>query len=331
MKTLLRIILVFLFAGSVSAQTSTNQLTANEYMKKIPAQPGNICLCDVSVKDAFLSSVSTLRQTIVEDADTRERQLSEFMESKEGDIKSNMVKMSGMSEEDVKKLQSGKKMTQAEKMEMANKMMQQQTNISMDEAKNLQKMSKAGKEAWAQGYATEQQAMAQAGVKPKNQMGDMAMAMSSNVAEQTALATKLQTLQSDLQQKFEVLKGEAQAEKAQMDKELEPYYKIINSNNGEGATQKMVDEDKKARAQVKARQDKYCEKMTPKMQAFLAESGATVENALPDYERMDELKYQSVENPAGKKLERKVTGIESIKAVAFYLGFVEETFIFRLN
>jgi hypothetical protein len=56
-----------------------------------------------------------------------------------------------------------------------------------------------------------------------------------------------------------------------------------------------------------------------------------VENALPDYDRMDELKYQSVENPAGKKLERKVTGIESVKAVAFYLGFVEETFTFRLN
>jgi hypothetical protein len=138
-------------------------------------------------------------------------------------------------------------------------------------------------------------------------------------------------MQADLQQKFEALKGEAQAEKALMDKELQPYYKIINSNNGEGATQKMVDDDKKARAQVKIRQDKYCEKMTPKMVAFLAESRTTVENALPDYERMDELKYQSVENPAGKKLERKVTGIESIKAVAFYLGFVEETFIFRLN
>jgi hypothetical protein len=210
-------------------------------------------------------------------------------------------------------------------------MMQQQTNISMDEAKNLQKMSKAGKEAWAQGYATEQQAAAQAGVKPKNPMGDMAMAINSNVAEQTALATKLQTLQSDLQEKFNALKGEAQAEKEQMDKELQPYYEIISSNNGEGATPKMIDEDKKARALVKLRQDKYCEKLTPKMMAFLAESRSVVENALPDYDRMDELKYQSVENPAGKKLERKVTGIESIKAVAFYLGFVEETFFFRLN
>jgi hypothetical protein len=331
MKTFLQIVLAFSLTVSVSAQTTTNQLTATEYMKNIPALPGNICLCDVSVKDAFLSSVSILRQTIIEDADTRERQLSEFMESKEGDIKSNMIKMSGMSEEDVKKLQSGKKMTQAEKMEMANKMMQQQTNTSMEEMKKVQKMSKTGQEAWAQGYAAEQQAMAQAGVKQKNPIAETAMAMNSLVGEQQALAVKIQTMQADLQQKFEALKGEAQAEKVLMDKELQPYYKIMNSNNGEGATRKMVDDDKKARAQVKIRQDKYCEKMTPKMLEFLAESRTTVENALPDYERLDELKYQSVENPAGKKLERKVTGIESIKAVAFYLGFVEETFKFRLN
>jgi hypothetical protein len=331
MKIFLWIVLALFLAGAVSAQTTSQQLTAAEYMKKTPAVPGVICHCDPSVKDAFLTSVSTLRQTIMEDADQRERQMADFMQSKEGDIKANMVKNSGISDEDMKKLQSGKKMTQEEKMEMANKMMQQQTNISMDEAKNLQKMSKAGKEAWAQGYATEQQAAAQAGVKPKNPMGDMVMAMNSNVAEQTALATKLQTLQSDLQQKLDALKVEGQAEKAQMNNELQPYYKIINSNNGEGATQKMVDEDKKARAQVKLRQDKYCEKLTPKMLSFLAESRSVVENALPDYDRMDELKYQAVENPAGKKLERKVTGIESIKAVAFYLGFVEETFIFRLN
>jgi hypothetical protein len=331
MKFFLWIVLAFLLACSVSAQTNTGQISAAGYMKKIPAAPDKVCLCDESVKDAFLSSVSTLRQTIIEDADQRERQMADFMQSKEGDIKANMVKNSGISDEDMKKLQSGKKMTQAEKMEMANKMMQQQTNISMDEAKNLQKMSKAGQEAWAQGYASEQQAMAQAGVKQKNPMGEMAIAMNKNVAEQTALATKLQTLQSDLQQKFDALKGEAQAEKAQMDNELQSYYKIINNNNGEGASQKMIDEDKKARAQIKVRQDKYCEKMTPKMLAFLAESRSVVENALPDYDRMDELKYQSVENPAGKKLERKVTGIESVKAVAFYLGFVEETFTFRLN
>lgn len=331
MKTFLCIVLALFLIGAVSAQTTTKPLTSSEYMQKIPALPEKICTCTSETRNTFQTSVSELRKAMVEDADERERQLSEFMESKEGDIKSNMVKMSGMSEEDVKKLQSGKKMPQAEKMEMANKMMQQQTNISMEEMKKVQKMSKTGQEAWAQGYAAEQQAMAQAGVKQKNPMAETAMAMNSLVGEQQALAAKIQTMQADLQQKFEALKGEAQAEKALMDKELQPYYKIINSNNGEGATQKMVDDDKKARAQVKIRQDKYCEKMTPKMVAFLAESRTTVENALPDYERMDELKYQSVENPAGKKLERKVTGIESIKAVAFYLGFVEETFIFRLN
>jgi hypothetical protein len=278
-----------------------------------------------------MSAVGELKQAIQDDADERERKMGEYMGSKEDDLKANMIKMSGMSEADVKKIQNGKKMSDADKMAIADKMMQQRANISMEEMKKLSKMSKAGKEAWAQGYATEQQAMAQTGKQQKNPMTEMAMNLNSTQTEITALSSKVQSMQADLQLKFDSLIADAQTDKALLEKELLPFYKIIGSHNGEGATQKDVEDDKKARAEVKVRQDKFCQKWTPKMLEFLKESKSSIENSFPDYDQMEELAYQSFENQAGKKMERKITGIESIKAVVLYLGFVEDTFKFRLN
>jgi hypothetical protein len=330
MKTLL-LLVAFACITAVSAQTTQKPLTAEDYMKKVPAIPGNVCLCDPSARDAFQSAVSELKQVIRDDADERERKMNEYMESQEDAIKERMVKMSGMSDADVKRLKSGKEMSESEKMAMADKMMQQRTNISMEEMKKLSKMSKAGQEAWAQGYAAEQQAMAQTGNQQKNPMADMAASMNSQVAEQNEATSKIQGLQTDLKQKFDSLNASAQADKMLLENELQPFYKIMASHNGEGATQKDVEDDQKARAQVKLRQEKFCQKWTPRMLEFLKECKLAIGNALPDYDHLDELKYQSMENQAGKKLDRKITGIESITAVAFYLGFAEETFNFRLD
>lgn len=331
MKTKL-FFLCFLSGISIAfAQKPAEPLTAADYLKKIPAVPGNTCLCDPSAQRAFLSAVSELRIAIRDDADERERKMNEYMSSGEEDLKANMLRMSGMSEEDVRKLQSGKEMTEAEQMAMADKMMRQQANISMDEAKKLQKMSKAEKEAWAQGYMAEQQAKAKTGNQQKNPMSEMAMKMSASLAEQSAITTKVQSMEADLQQKFDTLIAEARTDKVLLEKELQPFKKIIGSHDGEGATQKDIEDGMKASAEVKLRQDKYCQKWTPKMLGFLKECMSTIESSFPDYDHMEELAYQSFENQAGKKIERKITGIKSIRAVGFYLGFVENTFKFRLN
>jgi hypothetical protein len=330
MKTYILSLLMVGFIAGVSAQNNPEQLTADGYMKLVPAFPEKICLCDPSVRDAFTSSVSQLRQNILDDANQREQQISDFMHSKQEDLKANMVKNSGMSEADIQKLKNGKGMTQAEKMEMANRMMQQKTNISMEEAQNLKKMSKAGKEAWAQGYATEQQAMTQTGVQQKNPMAEMSLTMTALMNEQTALVSKLQAMELDLKQKIEQINGKAQSDKILMEKELEPFYQIINSHNGEGATQKDIDNDRKAREQVRLRQVKYCEKFTPEVLAFLKDCKTTIESAYGDYDHLEEIQYQIVESQSGKKMSYTLTHINSIRAVATYLGYVEGIFKYRL-
>ncbi len=97
-----------------------------------------------------------------------------------GDMEANAMKQMqqkyGMSEEDMNKMKNSRNMTDAEKKALANKMVMQQTNMSMSEIQNMSKMSEAGKKAYAEAYATEAMANAQADPKkyaPDNNAGDL--------------------------------------------------------------------------------------------------------------------------------------------------------------
>ena len=61
-----------------------------------------------------------------------------------------MASQYGLSDEEVQKMKSNKKMSEADKAALADKMMMQQTNISTGEIKNMQGMSEEGKKAWDQ-------------------------------------------------------------------------------------------------------------------------------------------------------------------------------------
>ena len=83
---------------------------------------------------------------------------SYYAKTKEAMLK-KMQQQYGLSSEDAAKMKNSKDLTKEEKKALANKVMNQQTNMSMEDVKNLKNMSESGKKAYAQSIATESMAV----------------------------------------------------------------------------------------------------------------------------------------------------------------------------
>jgi len=326
MKNLILTFLAVCLTLILSAQT-----TAYEYMKRAPGIPTNVCKAKAGIQDAFIRAVKDLSSAIHKDAQNRSKEAEEYMKGNEEQMKASMMKNSGMSDEDIKKLQSGKDMTEAEKQDMVNKMMQQQYNISLDEAKNLKNMSKEGQEAWAQGYAAEQMAMAQAN-PGQNKGADKAnMSMYELLSEQSSLRNKVTAMENQLRQKYMALDKDAEAAKAALEVELKPLYDELHSiNDGEGSTQADVDNANNVIKKIQAKQDVFCEQFTPRMLGFIKECKDSTAKSLPDYDRLEEIQFKVTAAQTGTTLMTAGKGMYSIQAVEQYLGYLVEACRYKL-
>ena len=129
-----------------------------------------------------------------------------------------MVKQSGLTPDQVAKLQAGHGVSAAEKREIADQMLQQKMNVSLDELKNLKNMDPAARRAWAQAYTAEAMADAQAKVQGQSSaernaaLTDQArlVKLGTIAREQKALFEKTTALRQGLTEKMRDLDDEAQ-------------------------------------------------------------------------------------------------------------------------
>jgi exosome complex RNA-binding protein Rrp42 (RNase PH superfamily) len=152
----------------VLTMTVTAQTRTQEYMKKIPALPKDSCNITRASAEDFIARVAVLRDQMVSEIEQLRESIDSHMEANAPTAEENAMKqmsqMYGMSQADLEKMKNAKNMSAADKQALANKMMSQQANMTMDEAKNLAKMSEAGRQAYTEAYATE--AMATANTDP---------------------------------------------------------------------------------------------------------------------------------------------------------------------
>jgi hypothetical protein len=323
--------LVFTITALFLTQVLAAQTTATDYLKRVPDIPVNVCNATGSARDAFLNNVRNLSSVIHEDAANRSRETEEYMKSNEDQMKANMMRKSGMSDEDLMKLQSGEEMSDAEAQAMADKILKQQANISLEEAKNLSKMSDAGKEAWAQGYAAEQMAVAQANPGQNKGFNEENMSMYELLSEQSTLRNKVAGMENQLRQQFIALDKDAETAKALLEAELKPFYTELNSiNDGEGSTRADVEHAERVIEKIHEKQDAYCLKFTPRMLEFIEQCKESYAKALPDYDRLEEIQFQVTSLQTGTSLIVPGKGMYAIQAVDQYLGYLVEAFRYKL-
>ncbi len=326
MKNLVLTIITLCLTQVLLAQT-----TAAEYMKRAPGIPVNICKTTGSDQDAFIDAVRNLSSVIRKDAQTRSKEADKFMEANEVEIKTNMLKQSGMSDEDIKSLENGKEMTDAEAMALADKMIRQKANISLEEVENVSKMSEAEKQAWAQGKAVGQLAGAQANPGQIKGTNDTIMSLLDLISEQTSLQNKVLTKENQLREKYMAIDQDAITANLVLGTALKPFYDELNRiNDGEGSTKADTEHADRVMKKIREKQDAYCEIFTPRMLEFIKECKNYFAEALPDYDRLEEIQASITATQTGLKPMTAGKGMNSLQAVDRYLEYLVGAFRYKL-
>ena len=325
MKKLTLILIALSIASIASSQT-----VFDSYMKRVPALPRDSCNITKAGMESFVQQCSALGEELGNYIEEIRRKSDENAEENRGTMENNAMKnvqqQYGMSEEDINKLKNSKNMTDAEKKALADKMVMQQTNMSMEEIQKMSKMSEAGKKAYAEAYATE--AMADAQANPKKYAPD------NNAGKLYSLTNEQQTLNQ------KITGGMKKTENMYAAIENDPEGKIMRDNMEEwneklmsmmgevsASEEKIMDN---LSGQIMNEQIKYCNKFTPKYRAVLKQELASLKSSIPDCNRFDVVTQELFKLQTGVDALPEGLEMTSLGLLSSYLDHLKNAYKYKL-
>lgn len=325
MKRILFIMLTVVLTMTVTAQTRTQ-----EYMKKIPALPKDSCNITRASAEDFIARVAVLRDQMVSEIEQLRESIDSHMEANAPTAEENAMKqmsqMYGMSQADLEKMKNAKNMSAADKQALANKMMSQQANMTMDEAKNLAKMSEAGRQAYTEAYATE--AMATANTDPNQaSRNDYARNLYNNNVAQQAAYDKINDINNRIVALYAPVTNDPERQKM-LDR--------INAWNSKLTSMMGIVSDSEARImdsislRIKNEQIAYCNRYTPQYRAALRKHLQIVKASIPEYVRFGEISAATTKSQTGIDMPAEGKELSSLEAVADYLRALQDAYKYKL-
>jgi len=322
MKTFLSVILLF-FGFLGYAQTN-----AEAFLNKIPGLPKDSCNITHATMESFKQGVAVLIDQTEKEIEALNEKVNKKDPANEAAAKENaMQQMSqqyGLSPEEMAKMKSGK-MSVAEKQAMANKVLQQQTNMSMGEVQNLSKMSDAGKKAYAEAYATEAQATAQANPN-KQPVNQSAMNMQQLISAQQAVLGKNNANGQKIGNLYASIQNDPDLSKRK--KNIEDWQRNIMSMTGVDYGQgKQMDS---LAVLIKKEQTKICDIYTPKYRTALRQHLSIMKSSMPDIQQLGEITGELTKAQTGIVPPAESTEIGKLQAIKEYLTNLKDAYQFKL-
>jgi len=145
--------------------SSFSQQNANSLLGRLPEPPAGACgVGDEAGKarSSYLEQVAAVQQDIRAALDERNAAQEAYAEQNEAKWKRQLEKQMGLTDDQIAKVKDPDQMSEAEGRELADKVMQQRGNLSLEEAEKLGKMDEKAQEAWGKAYAAEMMAGIQA-------------------------------------------------------------------------------------------------------------------------------------------------------------------------
>lgn len=284
--------IVFVFCAILTMA----QVTPEAFLAKYPALPGNGCVKDPDQREEYMNNVRSVSKEI----DEVMNRLNEEVHANSPDVqKQAMNKYAtqyGLSAADVQKLQSGGKMSDKEKRAMANKMMQNSMNVSVDEIANLKNMSKEGKEAWAEAYSTEINADMQADPQKYKKQQIAGKNLMELTMLKKHLVDSLGAIDSKFGQQFDRIENDQ--ERIKMKEEIRKLEERRNNLMGEYNSE--VDQ---LTSEIKTKKQEYCSKYSPENLSIIQNYISHVKSSLPAYYRLQEIETAITKAQTGAEIK----------------------------
>jgi len=320
--------LFFLAAVAFTAMAPA-QVKTNEYLKKIPAIPRDSCNVTKANAELFSASVGTIIEQLKADIDNlselQDNNMENNKETAEQTVMNQMSAQYGISQADLEKIRNKKDMTDAEKKELANKMIQQQANMSLEEAEKLSKMSEAGKKAYAEAYATEAMATSQTDPNQKarsdnaKNMYELAQAQ-QNINNKTSSITQKE---SDL---YLPINNDPERQKMldRIDKWNSQIMAMAGIDYGQG---KQMDS---LAVLIKNEKIKYCNTYSPQWRSALRQHYKMLIASIPDFLEFGKANAAMTKAQTGIDTPKECLEIGSLSAILQYLQALQGVYSCKL-
>ena len=324
MKSLFIFCLVIFFAT-----TSFSQRSPESFLAGIPDPPASACDNTVKEREKYETKVNDLADQLKDEISKRKEERQEFMDDNEEKMMQNMAGKMGLSAGDKAKMKKGAQISEADAMEMAEKMMGSQYNMSVGEAKSLSKMSKEGQEAWGEAYAAEMMANAQANPQKVNADMGKNKNMFDLVSEQKSLTDKLLAQGKKVQKQLKEMNSKDSIEKIRLDKLLEPLKEEFDDINlGEGSEEADWAHALAVRIKMWGHQRTYCLKMTSVYVDILTQYRVALEANLSDHYRLQEITDELMQMQTGTTVKMVAPDLMAFESLSEYVTMLRDLFQF---
>ncbi len=304
-----------------------SQRTPEMFLTALPDPPSSACELSKDGMVKFSNKIWEVQEQLREEIEKRKEEIGRHLEVDKTKMLQNLAGQTGLSAADMAKLQGGGQLSEAEGMALANRMMGQQYNMSVEEAKKVGKMGKEGQKAWAEGYSAEMMAEAQAdpgkfkdGQTKNKKIFDLA-------AEQSQLATQLQAEESIIQNRLDEINKKDSVEKKMLNEllaplqiEAEKYLGVLGVTGAEAA---------KAHANAMKMYNlrlRYCQTMTPLYTDLVNRRLVAVKANLPLRYRLQEVTDELTAIQTGTKNEKVAPDMMALDSVYRYITFLGSVF-----
>lgn len=329
MKTLLS---AFLLTFSVSF---TNAQTMPEaFLGMLPSPPGDVCSEGENLgRSEFIRQVGDVHAKLEEEISSRKDEIEAKMEANKDKMQQNAMARTGVSPElmqqmlALEKQNKGatgdqKKANDAKKKAMADQMIQQSMNISMEEIEALKKMDKAGKTAWATGYATEKKAEVMADPQAYQQKAAAGMKDYQLMTKHRQLADSLGAQSTKYMKQFQDLdndKGalDLVAQINNLEEELNEEYKKENRPN-DNVIKSLTN-------RIRNLQISYCNLQSPKYLEILSRYKTFMQASIMPYYRLEKLTNQVTTTQTGVEIDMQ-PGLMGLQQVGSYINRLSDVY-----
>ncbi|RPI62078.1 MAG: hypothetical protein EHM44_07480 [Ignavibacteriales bacterium] len=316
--------LFLLIVSIILISTSFSQVTPEAFVGMLPAIPGNACLDQLAVKNAFFNKIDSISELIENERSRRDEEIDANSDVYEKQAMDKIAKQYGLSQEELEKLQNEDEMTEEETEALISKALQNSNNLSTEEIKNLEKLNKEGTEAWSEAYGDEKMAEIQSDPE-KNQEEQL---KNKNTYE-------LGTLQKHILDSLKAVESKFAQQFAEIDKDPEAKIMIKNIDEWELEALALMGEGNNAKAialqeKINAEKEKYCNKYTPAYLDVLKRYDSYTKSCLPVCYRLEAISAQLTKLQTGVDMKQE-PGLVGIGKVADYLGKLRGVYKYNLN
>jgi hypothetical protein len=311
MKKILIPVLI-LFSAQLFAQSGAS------FFARLPSVPKNTCLVDTVEVKEYKKHLDDVIEELAPLVSQKKKKLQTEMDLIKPKIEKKVAQDHGLSDSDVQKLKS-KKMSEAEKKALMEKMLQEKTQISMGEIEQLKKMKKDGNKEgiqnWADAYSTQKMAEMTSGDSTKTpEQIEMEKNLDKNsklndlVKEQKILVDRIDGVNKSYTNKLMEFNKIDSIETVKLKKHLAPLEKRLTEYPTSQEREQIFQE-------MAIHYLAYCEEISPRYMDFVRDTKARFEPLLPEFNRLEILNNEISKLTLGLDEYPESPGLMQLEAV----------------